>query len=661
MRWTAGVLLGGLALAQSLTVAPEARVGVPLEIQGADFPPGRHTLTIESDTGRSQAVLEAPGGQFTFTWTPPRAGVFRISVELQGRRVEAQTRVTLQTPLPTPQLEADGLVVGGWKLPLSGPWIGPKVLGSRAFIAQGPLVLEIDLQTPRVVAEHFPPAEVRALETDPEPAVLLEDGRRLSLAALAGKPYEGRWESLSILQDYFKDHAPTSAQRPYWYYFTREASSLSPDDLEAVGRDLLQRGHRPELAWGTGALRWLEPWLMRVRAARQEGLEKSLVWSEFFLKYLPQLPGARAVLLEQADWLEAQGRPDLAERYRDALRAVAGWQPPLTSAHLAQLTGVLGGLYLLMVLYLSLLYLPAQLRGVRPSGGWLLGWLRHPLLRLRHSVLAYTTLGERALLLLLFGLTILAFLAWGFLGRAEALAAQEELNRGTLRSSAAQETLRNLANTGPARGLLAYALAQENPAEARRLYETAPAWTHVLLGRGTPAALAQAYRQAPHAPPVREALGLGGDFWTGVYHEAGVAREAVPTPRVIIAAIGLSHLHNFVANFLEVWHDLPLWPSPLWAWGAAGLAALLALYHLLCFFLPRPQNTQDGVVWRRTVQLLFPGSPTYSQGWGVLVLLVFGAGVWLWRFEPGPGLALALLALGAHLVLWLTLVYRRRS
>ncbi|MCS7059319.1 MAG: hypothetical protein NZL94_10615 [Meiothermus sp.] len=659
MRWTAGVLLGGLALAQSLTVAPEGRVGEPLEIQGAGFPPGRHTLTIESDTGRNQAVLEAAGEQFTLAWTPPRAGVFRISVELQGRRVEAQTRVVAQASLPTPQLGADGLVVGSWKLPLTGPWIGPKVLGSRAFIAQGPLVLEIDLQTPRVVAEHFPPAEVRALETEPEPAVLLEDGRRLSLAALAGKPYEGRWESLSVLRDYFKDREPTSAQRPYWYYFTREASSLNAADLEAIGRDLLQRGHRPELAWGRGVLRWLEPWLAQVRATRREGLEKSLTWSEFFLKYLPQLPGAQAVLLEQADWLEAQGRPDLAERYRDALREVASWQPPLTSAHLAQLTGVLGGLYLLMVLYLSLLYLPAQLRGVRPSGGWLLGWLRHPLLRLRHSVLAYTTIGERALLLLLFGLTILAFLAWGFLGRFEALIAQESLTRGTLRSNAAQETLRNLANTDSARGLLAYALAQENPTEARRLYETAPAWSYVLLGRGTPEALAQAYRQAPRAPSVREALGLGGDLWSEVYREAGVAREAVPTPRVIAAALGLSHLRNLTTNFLEVWRDLPLWPTPLWAWGAAGLAMLLALYHLLCFFLPRPKNAQDGVAWRHTIQLLFPGSPTYSQGWGVLVLLTLGAGVWLWRQEPRLGLTLTLLALGAHLVLWLTLVYRR--
>ncbi|MCV5063511.1 hypothetical protein OFM35_34140, partial [Escherichia coli] len=80
---------------------------------------------------------------------------------------------------------------------------------------------------------------------------------------------------------------------------------------------------------------------------------------------------------------------------------------------------VLLGLYVLMLLYLTLIYLPAQLSGVRPAGGWLMGWFRHPLLRLRHSTLAYTSLGERLLLLALFLLTALVFLAWGFALRAE--------------------------------------------------------------------------------------------------------------------------------------------------------------------------------------------------------------------------------------------------
>lgn len=684
----AGVLLFSVTLAQSLTVPPEAQVGQPLEIRGADFPPGRYALKIESDATTTEVDLETFNGNIATAWTPPRVGVYKIGIQVGARTVEAQTRVQAAPPTPTPPatppsppqpiapvrpevvpptLQPDGLVLGNWKLPLTGEWIGPKLLGQRAFIARGPLVLEIDLQSPKVVAQHYPPGDVRALDTDAEVTVLLEDGRRLGLGAFAGKPFEGKWENLAVIREYFQtlstsgatalDQSPTN-NRPYWYYFSREVRSLSAADLEATGRDLLQRSHRPELAWGQGVLRWLQPWLVQIRAARNQGLDQSLIWSEFFLKYLPQVPGARAMLWEQVGWLEAQGRPDLGQRYREALRQVVGWQNPLTSANMAAATWVLLGLYGLMLLYLTLMYLPSQLRGVRPSGGWLAGWLSHPLLRLRHSVLAYTTAGERTLLLLLFLLAALALLGWGFMARSEALIAQDSLTRGTLRSSAAQETLRGFANTAALRGLLAYTLAKENPSEAQRLYDAAPSWTFVLLGRGTPEALAQAYRLAPSSAAVREALGIGGDFWTPVYRDAGVMREAVPTPRIITATVGLSGLQGLVTDFLAVWRDLPIWPNPLWAWAIATAILLLTLYHLLCFFLPRPQGVSGNMAWRRGVQLFFPGSPTYSQGWGMIILLFFAGGIWLWRLGNGWGVMLAGIALGFHLLMWFLLVYR---
>ncbi|MCX7782259.1 MAG: hypothetical protein N2318_01290 [Meiothermus sp.] len=687
MRWMAGVLLLGVALAQSLTAPPEAQVGQPLEIRGADFPPGRYSLKIASDTTATEVDLETFNGNISTAWTPSAEGVYKISILVGERTVEAQTRVRAAPSAPTspasppsppqpaparpevapPTLGPEGLVLGNWKLPLKGEWIGPKLLGQRAFVARGPLVLEIDLQNPKVVAQHYPPGEVRALDADAELTVLLEDGRRLGLNAFAGKPFEGKWENLAVIREYHQtlsaagarelDQSPVT-NRPYWYYFSREVGSISPANLEAVGQDLLQRSHRPELAWGPGVTQWLQPWLMQIRAARSQGLEQSLVWSEFFLKYLPQVPGAKAMLWEQVDWLEAQGRPDLGQRYREALRQVAGWQNPLTSANMAAATWVLLGLYGLMLLYLTLMYLPAQLRGVRPSGGWLAGWLSHPLLRLRHSVLAYTSVGERTLLLFLFLLAALALLGWGFMARSEALIAQDSLTRGTLRSSAAQETLRSFANTAPLRGLLAYAQAKENPGEAQRLYEVAPPWTYVLLGRGTPEALAQAYRRAPSSAAVRETLGIGGDFWTSVYRDAGVVREAVPTPRIIAATVGLSGLQGLATDFLAAWRDLPIWPSPLWAWVIAIAILLFTLYHLLCFFLPRPQGVDGNLAWRRGVQLFFPGSPTYSQGWGLLVLLVFAGGLWLWRLGNGWGIVLAGMALGFHLLLWFLIVYR---
>lgn len=681
MRWIAGVFLLGITLAQSLVIPPEGLVGQALEIRGADFPPGRYTLKIASEAATTEVDLETFNGNLATTWTPPAEGVYKISIQLGERIIKAETRVrsapssTPPAEKPTapaqpakapPTLTPEGLVLGSWKLPLRGEWVGPRVLGQRAFIARGPLVLEIDLQTPSVVAQHYPPGEVRALEADTELTVWLEDGRRLGLGAFAGKPYEGRWESLKVIREYLDtltavnaralDQSPTSSL-PYWYFFSLGVDNLRPTDLEAIGRDLLQRGHRPELAWGPGVMRWLEPWLMQVRASRKQGLEQSLLWSDFFLKYLPQVPGAKAMLWEQVSWLEAQGRPDLAQRYRAALYQIASWQPPLTSANLAEATWVLLGLYGLMFLYLTLVYLPAQLRGLRPSGGWLVGWFQHPLLRLRHSILAYTTIGERSILLFLFALAALVFLSWGFMARSEALVAQDSLMRGTLRSSAAAEALRSFANTAPIRGLLAYAIAKEIPGESQRLFQEAPPWTYVLVGRGTPEALAQAYQRAPSSAAVLEVLGLGGDFWTPVYRDAGVVREAVPTPRVILASVSLSSLQGSSSDFLATWRDLPIWPSALWAWTVAAAILVFTFYHLLCFFLPRPQSISVNLAWRRTVQLLFPGSPTYSQGWGLLVLLAFAGGLWLWRQGNGWGIVLAGVALSLHLLLWVLLVY----
>ncbi|MER3553475.1 MAG: hypothetical protein C4331_03755 [Meiothermus sp.] len=693
-RWFAAPLLLSWTLAQTLIVPGEGRVGEPLQVRGSAFPVGSYSLLIEgADTARLE--VSTTDGSFTQTFTPSKPGSYRFSVALPQGTAEAQTQVQnvpaqqpnqpanpaqpsnpaqpAQRPaqpaqIPTPQLGSDGLSVGNWKLPLSGTWTGPRIVGNRAYIAQGPLVLEIDLARPALAAEHYPPAEVRALETDPEPAVLLEDGRRLALTALAGRPYEGKWESLKTIRDYFKTLEGAgktglipAQERPYWYYFTRDPATLTATDLEAAGRDLLRRGHRPELAWGEGVMRWVGPWLNQVARAHSEGLDASLTWSEFFLKYMPQVSGARTVFWEQVGWLEAQGRPDLSERYREGLRESAAWQNPVGSDRIATLAWVLLGLYVLMLLYLTLIYLPAQLAGVRPAGGWLLGWFRHPLLRLRHSTLAYTGFGERLLLLILFLLAALMFLAWGFSLRAERLAAQDSLTRGTLRSLAAQQTLRSLANSGPVQGLLAYSLAQESPDEAKRLYASAPPWTYVLLGRGTPEALAAAYRQAPGSGAVREALAAGGDLWTEVYRDAGVKREGVPTPRIIAATVALAGLQALETDFLTVWRDLPLWASPVWAWVIAVLALVLTLYHVLCFFLPRPSRARTNFSWQRGVQLLVPGSPWFAQGWGVTLLLVFAGGIWWWRSGSLAGLWVAGLALLLHLFLWLMLVLRGRA
>lgn len=677
MRWAFVLLWLGVALGQTLNLPPEGQVGKPLEIRGTGFPPGKYTLELTSPSGTQKLEVEAVNGGFSQVFTPQAAGDYALKLVVGTQTLASVSRVLAQaapTPSPAkpelvpPRLVADGLQIGNWKLPLVGQWSQPKTLGQHSYIASGPLVLEIDLQRPAVVNQYYPPAEVRTIETDPEVTLLLEDNRRLTLDALAGRPYEGKWESLKVIRDYLQnlaakqasslDQSPLSG-RPYWYYLAQPVNTITPADLQAVGNDLLQRGHRPELPWGSGVMTWIQPWLDQVRRTRTQGIESSLVWSDFFLKYMPQVPGAKVALWEQIGWFEAQGRIDLGQRYREGMRQIATWQNPLSSGLLASMAWVLLGLYGLLLLYFVLIYLPAQLRGLQGAGGWLLGWIRHPMLRLRHSSLAYTTFGERLLLLLLFILAGLALLAWGFDRRAENLVSQDSLARGTLRSYGAQETLRSLANSAPMRGLLAYSLAKENPTEAQRLYSEAPPWAYVLLGRGTPETIGQAYRRAPGLAPAREAVGLSGDLWTAVYKDAGVPREGVPTPRVITASLGLSGLQALRSDFLATWRSLPIWPGSGWGWAVAVAALLLTLYQVVVFFVPRPQTASGDLAWRRGVQLLVPGSPWFSQGWGVLVLLVFGWGIWLWTKGNTGGIWLAVAALLIHLFLWFMAGQRR--
>src|SRR5690606_35451916 len=116
------------------------------------------------------------------------------------------------------------------------------------------------------------------------------------------------------------------------------------------------------------------------------------------LRYTPLFPGSEAFFREIAEALEAQGEVATALRLREALALSAPWRPP-DLGFLAPAFFVLGTAYLALFLYLFLFYLPAQLKDLRPIGGYLGGFFRHPLLRLRHLHLAYAGLGERLLAL----------------------------------------------------------------------------------------------------------------------------------------------------------------------------------------------------------------------------------------------------------------------
>lgn len=671
-RWLVLVLLLAVsfALAQTLSAPPEGRTGSTLEISGESLPDGTYTLQVTSPAGTESVPVEAAKGAFKLSYTPKAAGTYQFRLALPDRTLEASSTVEAQSQAP--RLADGGLQVGNWRLPLPGDWSEPLVVGSKAYLFRGPLVLEVDLSNPRISNRYYPPAEVQAFEApapgDAVPTVQLEGGRRLKLDALQGLPYEGRWQSLQVIRDLDQalevsgsrtlDQSPAET-RPYWHYLAQPPQRLTAQDLRAFGRDLLRRGHRPELPWGPAVMLWVGPWLEQMRAARAQGIEASLMWSDTLLAYLPQVPGGRQALFQQAAWLENQGRPDLALRYRAALRTLQSWEAPVRSSSVLALAGVVGGLFVLVALYLMLAYLPAQRRNLASVGGWLAGWFRNPLLRLRHTALAYASFPERGVLLALLLLLAGVVLVYGFARRTEALLADDAFTRGTLRSEAAQNLLRGLTDVPATRGLLAYALAHSDPAESQRLYRVAADWPAALLGRNDPKSLSQAFWAAPQYPAAQDVLGIGGDPWSQAYRDAGVPREGVPTLRSMWMAVTQAGLEDLRRDFLRTWSNVRIVDNPVVGWVSGILLLLLLLHTLLSFFLPRPRGAGDYPNWRYGVQLFFPGSPLYSQGWGVLLA---GFGLYcLWLYLEGRAVALYGVAAVVilHLVMWLLARPRR--
>lgn len=113
-------------------------------------------------------------------------------------------------------------------------------------------------------------------------------------------------------------------------------------------------------------------------------------------------------------------------------------------------------------------------------------------------------------------------------------------------------------------------------------------------------------------------------------------------------------------DFLRTWTALPLWDREWVAWGSAILFLLVMLYHLLSFLIPRPRNAPAHRGWKRWVQLVFPGSPWYGHGWGVLILVGVGVGAWAWYQGDVRGMYGLIAALVVHLLYW-ALRYARRS
>ena len=565
-------------------------------------------------------------------------GEYRVRLNLPSGALEG--RFLLLAPTP-PELTPEGLKLPWGLLPLpQGPWVGPLVEGDRVYVAQGLLVVEAGLKE-EAVRYHFAPAKVLALRPGPE--ALLE-GERVLPIPFPPVPFQGKEEDLKALRPLLLALNPPRPW-PYFAYWALPPETLSEEDLAAYGQDLRARGHRPELPFGQeGVLRMAEA----ARALLGEDPARAKALTLALLRYTPLFPGSEAFFQEMAEALEAQGEVATALRLREALALSAPWRPP-DLGFLAPAFFVLGTAYLALFLYLFLFYLPAQLKDLRPIGGYLGGFFRHPLLRLRHLHLAYAGLGERLLALLLFLATLAALLLYGLDAKARAALWAPPLDQGTLFTPAAQAWARSLPPTPGAKALQGYTLLRDNPTQARALLrEGAPLpFALALLGEKE---LVLAYEKAPWSGPVRSLLGLGADPWG--------PREPAPTLRTLYTLLLEAEARRLAEDPWRGFSQLPLpLPEGYRAWAFAALL-LLALYHLLTLFLPRRQG-QPSPAYALFLRLLLPGSLGLGGGLGVVLLLLAAYG--LWALLQGSSYLYLAAAYGLHLLLVLSSRAWRRA
>ena len=652
------ILTAGMALAQSLQVPRQARVGEPLEIVVEGVEQGAYPVEIAGPDGVRVVTIVAQDGRGEIDWTPDASGSYQLKLYLAPEKT-LTAEVEVLPPAPAVSLEEEGLRVGGrlWPLPKAA-WLEPLVTDEAVYLAAAgqPLVLVYPRTEEGQVHAYYPPAGVASLAEGP--AVVYEDGKRELLTGLDRHvPYRDSWQKLDFLktlntfwvQSGLGERLPAdpTGYRPYWSYFAFDPASLSEEDLNSWGRDLLARGHRPELAWGEGARYWTDAW----QAAAGKDAVAGYPLTAALLQYAPLHPGSLAFFAAQARALDAAGKEVEALRLRNALTELQNFRPLLRAKEAARVFWALVIAYLALLLVLFVRYLPAQRRGLADLGGLLGSWSRNPLRRLRHLLLAYAGWGERLLAFLIFAAALISLYVWAGALQFEKATAAPELARATLVGADLSEW-----PAGPGLDALkAYQLADTDEQTARELLQEANAplaFARMLEYRlsGDEAKLLEAYRLEASYPPVREALGLGGDSWSDVYRQAGVDRRGVPRLRDLCR--------------VYLWGTLsgdPLRPllglglaNVAWVYAALALLAIWGLLHVWVLLLPRPRGATRwrGVV-ARLVELLVPGSTSFGKGWGVVLLFAgaYGA-VLLYLGQVLSGGVLLAAAYLVHVFLW---------
>ncbi|WP_237724745.1 hypothetical protein [Deinococcus alpinitundrae] len=446
--------------------------------------------------------------------------------------------------------------------------------------------------------------------------------------------------------------------------------------LSRAARDYAARGYDPALPISRAALSaYGDPLGELEQLLAQNKLERADVWIRYLRQTSPRFEGGPAVYARYAALLDAQGRSGEAEEWRAFAQTLTqgtvynlGADALLTLRDAARLSAAV----LLLSVLAAYLTLAARAWRVQGQTTALLGgrwgsWVRHPLSRLRRSVVAYAGLGEKLVLLSLLSGLLVSLSAWTWAARTETRLQVPALNIGTYGGAWFYGGLDRLELTPSRETALLRGLAAQQGGDdpaARSTYESAAA--PLPCAQNNLGVLAQDRGDTAQARELwRVSLSAAPDLLAPAYNlglepaapEAAFQREyrsearlCYPDQRALVRALGGSLAGQLRALIINPWSALMATPTRLSTPLQAVWVSLLLLgYALGVVWLLTPAPSGEPRPGRpalfRLLALLLPGSALLDGAWGVVLLLGWAAALSSWLagrgwlevpYLPGP-------------------------
>lgn len=672
------VLLGSVAAAQSLEVAPWLPVGNQTTLTGAGFKP---SVSVSLTFQNPKPSLE-DGRPVPATVQTNARGEFRLTLRLSAPRVALSARAGTQSaslrrepPVLEPIIDGTTVIarqgervvaryylsgvvqslersLGGFRATVKTPAgleerftiEGGRVL-ERVTYPPSPALLSTLESATRIKTPMADPVTFwreRATRDPTNPFLTLELGNALQRAADPS--------ALEVLRSALSVDAP-------FYVFARLAArfealrqpDLATAALERAKREFARAGYDPGFAVSKSALTaWGDPLGVARRLLTAQNPVRAGIWLEYLRATTPRFPGYGVVYAEYASFLATQNQSGAASDWRSLSADLdAGTIFSLGDQGLTRLAVFgSGGLvlllsaFLLLQFVLLLKYYPQQTRDLQPHGGRFAASSRAPLVRLRYSLSAYQTFTEKLLGVLLLALAVLALGVWQYGSNASRFLASPAFNQGTAGGPDYYQALRDLPASGSAYLTGLGAQLDGDTGRALESYRTAPLIAGainnaaaILKVRGdAPGAQGEWSRAVtlePSSVAAKVNLGQSVTGYRAAFHEAyrsGAPMLELPSPQQLteLKFGGLNQeLLRMVVNPWAYLLALPL-GLPEWLMIVIAASALLLLgVTVLWLVIPRVRtahNAPRSFLYHLSA-LLIPGSGLADEVWGIILLL----------------------------------------